>query len=75
MAENSRYDRIYAAIAKYHRKFFPDMRVGQMFDNLRGYIRSRYGEDIYYVENGKLIKYLDEFAEEQKNLKDRKDYY
>ncbi len=75
MAENSRYDRIYAVIAKYHRKSFPDMRVGQLFDNLRGYVRSRYGEDIYYVENGKFIKYLEEFAEEQKTLRDKKDYF
>jgi len=35
-----------------------DMRIGQAFEN----IRSRYGDDLFNIENDKLLKLLKDFT-------------
>jgi len=40
-----------------------DMRIGQMFDNLFCYIRSK-GTDPFYVENDKLVEWFLEYLNE-----------
>ena len=40
-----------------------DMRIGQMFDNVFCYIRSK-GKDPFYVENGELISFFLEYLNE-----------
>lgn len=52
-------------LALYWRKYFPDMRFGQLMCNFFGWVASETGKrrDPFYPEEEKMIEYFKEYCE------------
>lgn len=52
-------------LAIYWRKYFPDMRFGQLMCNFFGWVASENGKhrDPFYPEEEKMIEYFKEYCE------------
>lgn len=57
MRKPERLDNFYTELLDIHKTFFPDLRVGQLFMNLK----EEYG-DLFYYEEDEMIKLIWEYA-------------
>ena len=77
MRDLSRLYGFYNELMKVHMNNFPDWRFGQLVNNLERWIsRKKNISDIFYIEEDKMLKYLNEFVDDVKgNNKYEKAYY
>ena len=57
-----RVDKVYAELAEIHKKYFPDMRLGQFILNALGWIHSVKKVDPFFPECEELVKLFEEYA-------------
>lgn len=63
MRDPNRLDNIYEEIKELHKEYFPDIRIGQLFSYFFSWIKQEKGiEDIYYIEDIKLLRYFKEYC-------------
>lgn len=54
----------YGYLIDAHRLHFPDWRFGQLIVNFERWIKAAKGyDDIFYIEDGKMLEYIKEFTE------------
>ena len=57
------YD-FYNQLMRIHYEFFPYLRFGQLINNLEQWLRiNKNIDDIFYIENKKILEFLNEFGE------------
>ena len=67
MRDLNRLYGFYNELMKVHMENFPDMRFGQLINNLEQWLlRKKKVTDIFYIEEDKMLKYLNEFVEDIK---------
>ena len=59
-----RLDTFYDTLKKYHKKYFPDLRVGQFILNFSSYYFKKYNTDFYYKEDDDLMEEITLFIKE-----------
>ena len=62
MRDMERFDKVYAQLGEIHKKYFPDMRLGQFLLNGLGWIKSVKGVDPFFPECEELIQLFEEYA-------------
>lgn len=62
MRDPQRLYEFYGNIRDYHRKYCPDIRIGQLFDNYRQWLADKYQIDIFYLEDHLFVKYLEDYV-------------
>ena len=60
MRDPDRLDSIYNEIAKLHKEYCPDWRVGQLMINFLGWS----GQDPFYFEENRLLEKIRQYFEE-----------
>lgn len=64
MRDVNRLYRFYNELMKIHMENFPDMRFGQLIDNLEQWIRNvKSHDDLFYIEEDTMLSYINEFVE------------
>ena len=63
MRDINRLDNFYDALKEFH-KYVPDWRFGQFIMNFMGWYYTKYKRDCFYIEEDKMIKYIEEFVDE-----------
>jgi hypothetical protein len=62
MRDMERFDKVYAELAEIHKKYFPDMRLGQFLLNGLGWIQSVKKVDPFFPECEEIVKLFKEYA-------------
>ena len=63
MRDINRLDNFYDELKRIH-KYVPDWRVGQFIMNFMNWYYTKYKRDCFYIEDEKIIKYIEEFVNE-----------
>ena len=64
MRDPNRLYNFYNKLMKIHMENFPDMRFGQLVCNLERWLQiNKKIDDIFYIEENAMLRYLDEFVE------------
>lgn len=64
MRDPNRLYNFYNELMKIHMENFPDMRFGQLVCNLERWLQvNKKIDDIFYIEENAMLRYLDEFVE------------
>lgn len=64
MRDPNRLYGFYNELMKVHMENFPDMRFGQLVCNLERWLQiNKKINDIFYIEEKPMLRYLDEFVE------------
>lgn len=67
MRDLNRLYGFYNELMKVHMENFPDMRFGQLINNLeRWLLRKKKVTDIFYIEEKAMLRYLNEFVNDVK---------
>ena len=53
----------YAKIAGLHCSKHPELRIGQLMSNFEQWLKSKYGIDIFYLENVRFVPLLEEYLQ------------
>lgn len=64
--QNKLYN-LYNTLETIHILNFPYLRFGQFILNFEKYVRNNKNEDLFYVDNNKLIDYLKDYKTENLN--------
>ena len=64
---------IYDIIGHYHMTTCPDLRIGQLFSNFEAWLEKEVGTDIYYLEDYRLLEYLEGYLDSITYIKKNKD--
>ena len=64
MRDINRLDNFYDSLKNIHKKYIPDWRFGQFIMNFMGWYYNKYKRDCFYIEEDKMIKYIEEFIDE-----------
>lgn len=59
----NRLDDIYAEIARLHKEYLPDWRVGQLISNFVGWMYSEKHRDVFFPEEDEFMEYFTEFVD------------
>ena len=62
----NRLSHFYREIWLLHKKFFPNLRIGQLFSDFFQWVTTVQGKDCYYMEEGQLLAFLTEYAAEMR---------
>jgi len=65
MRDINRLDNFYNELKRIH-KYVPDWRFGQFMINFMSWYYTKYKRDCFYIEDEKIIKYIEEFVDEVK---------
>ena len=63
MRDPNRLDNFYTDFRIYHKKYFPDIRFGQLCCNFFGWIMSEKESDVFYIEENRMLDLLKEYCE------------
>lgn len=63
MRDPNRLDGFYEEWKELHKKYFPDIRFGQLCSNFFGWLMSKEGVDLFFPEEDKMLEYFKEYAE------------
>jgi hypothetical protein len=64
MRDVNRLYGFYNELMKIHMEHFPDLRFGQLINNLERWLQiNKKIDDIFYVEEEDMLRYLNEFVE------------
>ena len=66
MRDINRLDNFYDNLKSIHKSYIPDWRFGQFIMNFMGWYYNKYKRDCFYIEEDKMIKYIEEFVDEVK---------
>ena len=64
---------IYDIIGHYHMTTCPDLRIGQLFSNFQTWLEKEVKTDIYYLEDYKLLEYLEGYLDSITYVKKNED--
>lgn len=62
MRDPNRLYGFYDHVREIHMTKFPDWRFGQLMTNFIGYVATRHGVDVFFLEEDKLLEYFEEFS-------------
>ena len=68
MRDINRFDKFYNELKRIH-GYIPDWRFGQFIMNFMGWYYSKYKRDCFYIEDDKILNYIEEFVDEVKENK------
>ena len=63
MRNPERLDGFYKDMCELHKKYFPDLRFGQMCSNFFGWLFTEKGIDLFFPEESSMIEYFREYCE------------
>lgn len=63
MRDINRFDNFYDELKRIH-KYIPDWRFGQFMMNFMNWYYHKYKRDCFYIEDEKMMKYIEEFIDE-----------
>ena len=66
MRDINRLDTFYDKLKEIHKNNIPDWRFGQFILNFISWFYSKYKKDIFYIEENRMIKYINEYFEEMR---------
>ena len=64
---------IYDIMGHYHMTTCPDLRIGQLFSNFEAWLEKEVGTDIYYLEDYRILEYLEKYLDSITYIKKNKD--
>ena len=64
MRKTERLDYVYNEICRLHKKYFPDWRFQQFILNYISWYVTKYGNDGFYIEDNKIVKFIKEFIKD-----------
>lgn len=62
MRNPDRLDEFYDKLKRYHKHYWPDQRFGQLCSNFFGWLASEKHVDLFFPEEDRMLKYLEEYA-------------
>lgn len=62
MRNPDRLDSFYIEICKLHKKYFPDLRFGQLMMNFFGWVYQEKKVDCFFPEEHKILEYFKEYV-------------
>lgn len=63
MRDINRLDIFYDELKKIHKENFPDLRFGQLVNNLERWLQANKGVvDMFYIEEDEMLGYINEFV-------------
>jgi hypothetical protein len=62
MRDPNRLDNFYEEVKNIHKENFPDLRFGQLMSNFFGWLASTKGKDIFFLEEGEMLKLFREYV-------------
>lgn len=62
MRNPERLDSFYEELKDMHKTYFPDWRFGQFCSNFFGWLMSKKKIDLFFPEEGEMLKYLREYC-------------
>ena len=65
MRDINRLDNFYDELKRIH-KYVPDWRFGQLIMNFMSWYYNKYKNDCFYIEEDKMLNYIEEFIDEVK---------
>ena len=65
MRNPERLNGFYDEVRRVHKQYFPDWRFGQLCSNFFGWLCYEKGIDLFYPEEGEMLKYLEEYAKSE----------
>lgn len=63
MRNPKRLDSFYADFALLHKKYFPDLRFGQLCSNFFGWLYADKKKDLFFPEESEMLEYFREYCE------------
>lgn len=70
MRDVNRLYEFYNELMKIHMENFPDWRFGQLISNLERWLQmNKKINDIYFIEENAMLRYINEFVEDSKRFK------
>lgn len=64
MRDINRLDKTYNTICELHKKYFPDLRTGQLFYNFFRWHLFTYKTDVFFLEEAELISRFKKYIQE-----------
>lgn len=62
----NRLDSFYDTVKMVHKKYYPDLRFGQLMDSFRYWLEVKRSVDIFYAEEKQLMYLIVDFVSESK---------
>ena len=62
MRNPDRLDSFYDELKQIHKEHFPDWRFAQLWNIFFGWLASEKRVDLFFLEEGQMIRYIREFA-------------
>ena len=62
MRDPARLDKFYDEMKEIHKKYFCDLRYGQLCSNFLGWLMSEKKRDLFFPEEDEMIEHLREYA-------------
>jgi len=63
MRDKDRLDGFYKQVCDIHKRYFPDMRFGQLFSSITNWLWIYKSTDIFNLEEDQMVKRLKDFAD------------
>lgn len=65
MRNPERLDSFYEELKDIHKTYFPDWRFGQFCSNFFGWLMAKKKIDLFFPEEGEMLKYLREYCHDE----------
>lgn len=66
MRDVNRLDTFYENLKTIHKTKMPDWRFGQFMLNFMSWFYTKYKNDIFYIEENRMMEYINEYFDELK---------
>lgn len=64
MRNPNRLNNLYDELKNIHKTYLPDWRFGQFMINFINWYYNKYKNDIFYIEDNKILTYIKEYINE-----------
>ena len=64
MRKSERLDYFYDEMCAIHKKYFVDLRFGQLCSNFFGWLTHKQGRDLFFPEEDEMLRWLKEYTKE-----------
>ncbi len=64
MRNPNRLNNLYDELKNIHKTYIPDWRFGQFMINFINWYYNKYKNDIFYIEDNKILTYIKEYINE-----------
>lgn len=65
MRSADRLDSFYEEMKEYHKKYWQDIRFGQLMSNFFGWLYGEYGIDCFFPEEARMLEYFKDYSEQK----------